>query len=535
MQGEHNVTYGSQYVIALYIRLSQEDRDISLRADKSESNSITNQRALLWDFIKKHEEFSDCTVIEKCDDGFSGVNFDSRPAFTELIELAKAGKVKCIIVKDFSRFGRNYVELGDYLEQLFPFLGVRFISINDNYDSKDFEGTTGGLDVAFKNMVYDFYSRDFSKKQKIAWRRMAEKGEYNAHCALYGYKKAEDNIHQLVVHEKTGKIVKEIFELVASGISPLNVARILNERGIPAPSEFRNIEGYHMKWSKYGSKCYWTDDRIRYIIRDERYTGTMISLKTTSFTVKGKRVKTPPSEWVRVENTHESIVSYELYVKANSMLRQIEFRLSGKSGRNIYNCGYCGRKMQGDKGVLRCNQRYLAKECKCKSAVIRVEEADKAVLTALKQQIQLLVKEAELSKNTRNKMIPYSEDAESTTLIKTIATMKKTWMPLYEQYTDGKLSREDFLVEKKKYDEETTRLEQRLHELQNWQNFQQENDQKLEKNISQLRCYADQMELTEEIKEKLIDKVKVYSDNRIEICWTFDSGFGDMETLHECG
>lgn len=261
----------------------------------------------------------------------------------------------------------------------------------------------------------------------------------------------------------------------------------------------------------------------------------MISLKTTSFTVRGKRVKTPPSEWVRVEDTHEPIVSYELYVKANSMLRQIEFRASGKPGRNIYHCGYCGRKMQGDKGILRCNQRYLVKECRCRSAVIRVEETDKVVLTALKQQIQLLVKEAELSKNARNKTIPYSEGAEIATLIKTIATMKKTWMPLYEQYTDGKLSREDFLVEKKKYDEETARLEQRLYELQSRQEIQQESNQQIEKNISQLNCYVDQMELTEEIKEKLIDKVNVYSDNRIEICWNFDSGFFDLETMHKCG
>lgn len=535
MQGESTVTDGGKYIIALYIRLSQEDRDVSLRADKAESNSITNQRALLWDFIRSHEEFADCTVVEKCDDGYSGVHFDSRPQFTELIELAKAGKINCIIVKVFSRFGRNYVELGDYLEQYFPFLGVRFISVNDNYDSKDYEGTTGGLDVAFKNMIYDFYSREVSKKQRIAWRRMAEKGEYNAHCAMYGYKKADDNVHQLVIHEETGKIVKEIFELVASGVSPLKVAKMLNERGVPAPSEFQNMQGYQKEWSRYSAKCYWTDDRIRSMIKDERYTGTMISLKTTSFTVRGKRVKTPPSEWVRVEDTHEPIVSYELFVKANTMFRQMEFRLSGKSGKNIYHCGYCGRKMQKDKKFLRCHQRYVVKECKCRSAVISFEEADQTVLAALKQQIQLFIKAAELSKEAKKKVTPYSERAEITTLIKSIATLKKTWMPLYEQYTDGKLSREDFLMEKKKYDEETARLEQRLQELQSRQEIQQENHQQIEKNISQLKCYADQMELTEEIKEKLIDKVKVYSDNRIEICWKFDSGFLDTETMHKCG
>lgn len=154
---------------------------------------------------------------------------------------------------------------------------------------------------------------------------------------------------------------------------------------------------------------------------------------------------------MRVEDTHEPIVSYELYVKANSMLRQIEFRVSGsKSDRNIYHCGYCGRKMQKDgKGGLRCDQRYLIKECRCRSAVINLGEANEAVLSALKQQIRLFIKEAELSKTVKNKTVPFSEGAEIATLIKSIATMKKTWMPLYEQYTDGKLSREDFLVEKK--------------------------------------------------------------------------------------
>lgn len=536
MQGESTVIYGIKYVVALYIRLSQEDRDVSLRADKAESNSITNQRALLWDFIKNHEDFAGCTVIEKCDDGYSGVHFDSRPAFTELIELAKAGKVNCIIVKDFSRFGRNYVELGDYLEQYFPFLGVRFISVNDNYDSKEFEGTTGGLDVAFKNMIYDFYSREFSKKQKIAWKRMAEKGEYNAPNAMYGYKKADDNVHQLVIHEESANIVKEIFELAASGLSPLGVAKILNERGVLPPSEFQNMQGFSKQWSRYGTKCYWTDNRIRCIIKDERYTGTMVSLKTASFTVRGKRVKTSPSEWIRVENTHEPIVSYALYVKANSTLKQIDFKLSGKAGRNIYHCGYCGRKMQKNGNAsLRCNQRYLLKECMCQRAVIGIEEANEAVLSAVKQQINLLVKEGELSKATKNKTAPYTESAEIPTLIKTIVTMKKTWMPLYERYTDGKLSREAFLLEKKKYDEETKKLEQRLQELQSRQKLQQDNDQHIEKNFSQLRCYVEQLELTEEIKHKLIDKVNVYSDNRIEICWNFKSGFFDMETMHKCG
>lgn len=213
------------------------------------------------------------------------------------MELAKAGKINCIMVKDFSRFGRDYVELGDYLEQYFPFLGIRFISVNDNYDSRNFEGTTGGLDVAFNNIIYDFYSREFSKKQKIAWRRMAEKGEYNAPSTMYGYKRDAENIHRLVVSEETGDVVREIFSLVASGISPLKVAKLLNAKGVPAPAEVRYAHGWSTGSGRYGTKCYWTGDRIRCMIRDERYTGTMVSLKTTSLTVRGKRIKTSPSEW----------------------------------------------------------------------------------------------------------------------------------------------------------------------------------------------------------------------------------------------
>lgn len=238
-----------------------------------------------------------------------------------------------------------------------------------------------------------------------------------------------------------------------------------------------------------------------------------------------------PSEWVRVENTHEPLVSYELYLKANSVIRQTTFKQSGRKGKNIYHCGYCGRKLQDTgKGSIQCGQRYLVKECSCRGASIKRGEADRAVMDALKQQIQLFVKESELSQNARSRTVPYSADGEIISLTKTIAALKRTWMPLYEQYRDGGLSRNDFLAKKKEYDAEAVKLEQRLDELQNSRVEQDERFQQERKHVSQLMCYAEQMELTEEIKEKLIDKVKVYSNNRIEIYWKFESGFFDTET-----
>lgn len=312
-----------EYVICLYIRLSIEDDDVSGNPFKKESGSITTQRALLYDYIKNRKEFDGCKVIEKCDDGFSGTHFDNRPQFTEMIELAKKGKVNCIIVKDFSRFGRDYVELGNYLEQLFPFMGVRFISVNDSYDSAELaDGTTGGLDVAFKNLIYDYYSREMSRKQRIAWQRMAEQGQYNSNCALYGYRKSEEDKHKLVIEPEEAAVVKEIFDMKIAGTGTTLIAKALNDRGIPCPSELYRSRGDTRQWKNRGKPCYWTASKIEAIIRDEKYTGTMVQLKTKLDSVGGKQVSRPKEEWVRVENTHEPVITYPQYIRAVSSLKQ---------------------------------------------------------------------------------------------------------------------------------------------------------------------------------------------------------------------
>ena len=304
MYAAGSIAAKKEYVICLYIRLSIEDDDVSGNPFKKESGSITTQRALLYDYIKNRKEFDGCKVIEKCDDGFSGTHFDNRPQFTEMIELAKKGKINCIIVKDFSRFGRDYVELGNYLEQLFPFMGVRFISVNDNYDSAELaDGTTGGLDVAFKNLIYDYYSREMSRKQRIAWQRMAEQGQYNSNCALYGYRKSEEDKHKLVIEPEEAAVVKEIFDMKIAGTGTTLIAKALNDRGIPCPSELYRSRGDTRQWKNRGKPCYWTASKIEAIIRDEKYTGTMVQLKTRLDSVGGKQVSRPKEEWVRVENT----------------------------------------------------------------------------------------------------------------------------------------------------------------------------------------------------------------------------------------
>ena len=194
--------------VALYLRLSQEDVDIRRNAAKDESNSISAQRSLITRHINEIPDICDLPRLEFCDDGFSGTNF-SRPDFQRMIDLTKQGEIGCIVVKDLSRFGRDYLEVGDYLEHIFPFLGIRFISVNDHYDSSAHDGKTVGMDITFRNLIYDYYSKDLSSKVKTAMRSKQEKGEFIT-CFTYGYKPSPENKHKMVIDEPAAEIVREI-------------------------------------------------------------------------------------------------------------------------------------------------------------------------------------------------------------------------------------------------------------------------------------------------------------------------------------
>ena len=194
---------GMENTVAMYIRISLEDDDI--QDGKEESNSITNQRALLKKYISGHEDFAGASVKEFLDDGYTGRNLD-RPGFQELIGQCRTGKVGCIVVKDLSRLGRNYVEVGNLLEQVFPFLGVRVVSVNDGYDSAMLDGQTGGIDVVFRNLVYSLYSRDLSHKVKSAVETRMKRGEYIGPFAFFGYRKDPEDIHKLVIDGEAAEL-----------------------------------------------------------------------------------------------------------------------------------------------------------------------------------------------------------------------------------------------------------------------------------------------------------------------------------------
>lgn len=514
---ENNKILPSSYTVCIYVRLSEEDDDLGRNEKKDESGSITAQRQLIRDYLKSRPEFSSCRIIERCDDGFSGTQFDTRPACTEMIAMAKRGEINCIIVKDFSRFGRNYVELGNYMEQVFPFLGIRFISVNDGYDSDELEeGETPGLSVAFQNLIYDYYSKELSRKAKLSCRQRAEHGLYSSSVPLYGYKKADGEKHRIVRSEPEASIVREIYDMKLGGMKMADIARNLNDRQIPCPIE-QQMKDYNVSGVFGFENGYvWTESSIFHILTNEQYTGTLVALKSGSISPGGKRVVHPKNEWFRKEGTHVAIVSREEFQTVQGMISSRGYKRTGK--RNVFQCGCCGRMLtdQKKKGSMRCYRGMLSGGGNYHRVEMENYKAREALLTAIKDKVR-----AYLDKEERRKEAAKERNLEDkiASVERAISLEKKAWMKMYDKYADGKISREDFLKYKQEYDETVAGLNEKLFEMREMQDALTEADAI---DLDEADAVLDAEELTQEILDAFVECVEVFDGGRMEIHWRFD-------------
>lgn len=310
---ENNISRAENYRIAIYIRLSKEDDK-----NQKESNSITVQRMLLHQFISEH--FSGYKIYEFCDDGYSGTNF-SRPGMQKLLEKAKAAELDCIVVKDFSRFARDYIELGAYLEQIFPLMGVRFISVNDHYDSRDYAGSTAGITVHFKNLLYDLYSKDLSQKVRTSLAVKKERGQYVSANSPFGYEKDKKERHMLVIADDEAAVVRKIFRMFVNGVKVAEIAEWLNGNNVKTPIEFKMEKGMTTKMSKNG-KYTWERSTIYHILHNEIYIGNIVQKKYKRDYVGGKNRKRPRKEWIVAGNHHPPIVEKEVFYEVQNLLRK---------------------------------------------------------------------------------------------------------------------------------------------------------------------------------------------------------------------
>lgn len=304
-------------ILAVYVRLSLEDGDFAAGDVKTESDSICHQREMITRYIKENRLALQMQIREFADDGYSGTNFE-RPAVKEMLALAQSGKIECIIVKDISRFGRNYLEVEDYLEQIFPSLGVRFIAINDGYDSADYTGTTGGMETALRSLLYDLYSKDLSQKIRASLLVRRKRGDFIGSKAPFGYQFSGQK-RNLAVDNTAAQYVKKIFKLACGGYGTGEIARILNTEKIPTPRCYQNKTQPQQISNQKGL---WDSRSVRRILQNQIYLGIAVNGKSRVEKIGSRHFQPVPEEdWICVPDRHEALITGEEFCTASQALK----------------------------------------------------------------------------------------------------------------------------------------------------------------------------------------------------------------------
>ncbi len=525
---------GGRMTVAKYLRISDEDADMG-QAAKTESDSIANQRDLLTEFISRMPEFDGADIIEFCDDGWSGKNF-TRPAVREMLEQARQGKIQCIVVKDLSRFGRNYLEVGNYISRVFPFLGIRFIAVNDGFDSiRPMDADS--LETSFKTLLYDIYSRDISRKVRSAKKMKAEKGEFLSPFAPYGYLKDRERKNHLVIDPETAGTVQRIFHMAADGRNTEQIARTLNLEHVPTPMQQKRMAGCTRKWHGIHEDNFWMRDTVGLILRDERYTGMNIFGKRIRDEIgNAHTVKNDRDKWIAVDNTHDGIVTREEFDRAQAQMRRYAehpCRPGCSPFRKKVRCGVCGHTMARTgkkKPYYSCHTLRVTDAYAC--PVERVPEKDlaDAVLKQLRMQALYAVNASRIWEEKRRLK---KQDAGS--IRKAISKMQESGRVLenhireiYEKTVFGEMDKAEYLKEKNAASEKRDAIYSKIQELEaELQNAGA--DGKLENRfVDSFTKYTEVEKLTAEIVADVLQEIIVYPGRKINIVWNYRD---EMEKL----
>lgn len=527
--------------IAIYIRLSMADEETGKSRD--ESNSVVNQRSLIHRFLDNNEELCNYPRTEFVDDGFTGTNTD-RPAFQRMINRIRDGQFNLCISKDFSRFSRDYIEMGDYLECLFPFLNVRYISVNDNYDSRDYKGTTGGLDVVMRTIVYDAYSKDLSMKERTGKLQSRKKGRRAAGDPPFGYMKDPENKAMNIIDPEAAAIVRRIFDEALAGKKPGDIARGLNEDGIMTPGRyFREKYPDNRRFNSISEKQAWDYYKVHVILRRLTYTGAAVGgLRKQLMPCKRMTTKADREEWVVVPDMHEAIVTPEEYEKAQKVIGSGEAHNKNivmYPLKSLIICGYCGRHMIRYKATKRFNCPYGRNggngECKGHRSPTETE-MEKIVYQAIKDFITTSDsrRKAERNRLKKNRSESKSKKLSISELETKIIALKRDKLVLYEKYCEDNLDRQAYQQEKAAMDEAIKECEEsiRSHKPMLEDDV---NGEALVSSEADAVCEAfkDAEELTYEMAHAFVERIIVYRDDRLEIVWRFKNSttYGAKENV----
>lgn len=515
----------------LYLRLSRDD------GDKEESNSITGQRELLRDYISQRPEFREYAV--RVDDGFSGSTFE-RPSFQKMIEDVKAGRTDCIIVKDLSRFGRNYLDAGEYIEKIFPFLGVRFIAVNDNYDSLGDKKASDDLIIPFKNLINEAYCRDISVKIRSQLEIKRKNGQFLGSFAAFGYLKDEQNKNKLVVDQYAADIVRDIFKWKLEGVSPQDIADALNKLGVLSPMEYKRSLGMKFTTSfKTNSKALWSAGAVIRVLKNPIYTGVLVQGKETTPSYKvHKRVTKDESEWSVIEDSHEAIISKIDFDSVQKVLKCDTRRSPGGKAVGLFSgmifCGDCGASMVR-KTVPAGDKKYVYYVCSahkqdksCSPHRMRDITLEEIVLDSLKQHISEVVDMSELLEITDTAPLRTAQAQKVQRQLdkkhEEYEKLQKLLMSLYENLADGIIDREEYTRLKASFtaraDEAEKQMDALREQLEDIHNHGTENAW-MNEFIKRQGLTA----LDRAVVVALIDKILIHSNDVVEIIYRWQDEF----------
>lgn len=529
---------------ALYVRLSVEDNG-------KESDSVENQTALLEEYVANHPHLKKTALF--VDNGYTGTDF-LRPEFTRMMEAVQDGLVDCVVVKDLSRLGRNYIETSQFIEKICPFYGLRFIAVNDTYDTATVT-SEGQLSASLSNIVNDYYAKDISRKVTSALRAKMERGDYIGNYAPYGYRKDPENKNHLLIDPETAPVVRQIFEWRAEGISYMGINKRLNDAGIPSPSQLKFNNGIETNNNKKNRTILWNKHKVTEILKDIVYIGHLAQKKGSQCLYGGIPYHiTSEEEWIVVKNTHEPLISEELFEKVQQINNAVLERAKANAGKydhlpkekNIYGkkfvCAECGAIMKLHRSFsTKKDKVYFTFKCPtyaehgsrgCSDIKMRKADLDEAVFTFIKSQMDVFIdmentlrrllamKKAKLKQNNTQQEIK--------ALRQKLANKQSLLSGLYVDLKEGMLSQDEYGHHREIITADIKALETNLAELENAKNETEEQITGEMKWKFMIQRFYDATEMTAEMADAFIESMKLHEDGSLEIKLSYMDEFAAL-------
>ena len=524
----------AQWRAAAYLRISRED------GDKEESDSIATQKDITREYVDGSGDIS--LTGTYIDDGWTGTNFN-RPDFERMMDDIKSGAVNCIVVKDLSRLGRNYILVGQYLEMVFPLFNIRFVSVVDHIDSVKDPASINNALVSFKNVMNDEYCRDISNKVRSSLDRKRGKGEFIGSFASYGYRKDPDDRHHLVVDPAAAEVVRSIFQWFLEGMSIIGIAKRLNQMGVPNPTLYKRQLGLRYRHPT-GEICdgLWPDSSVRRILKNQIYAGDMVQSRTRTKSYKVQvSAAVPQEQWTVVPDTHEPIIPREQFEAVQQLLLRDTRAAPGVSHVSIFSgyirCADCRRAM-AKKTACQPYQTYRYYVCQtfrkgdrsaCTKHTIREEKLYQAVLATVQAQIQLAVSMDELLRELQKRNLQASRSSRLEAMLQLQEQEREKLAQykadLYPDWKSGVLTKEEYLTLKGRFDSQLEQVERSIAGLREEMRQYRQSAAAESQFVQHFLKYRNIRELTREVVVELIEMIYVHEGGTITILFQYQDEY----------